>query len=266
MMEEMEVSVWNEIYASRQTKMRISGTVSAIEEHDGRDCLIVFKDDVKIIIPASESGIEEPNKAKLHSIIGADIEFVVKGINREANIAVASRKEALEQKREEELPNLKPGMIVEAQVVSVGKARAVFEVAGVEVKLHISDITWTYLEDLREILYTGQRVKAVVKEVDAKSGKLKISVKEAQPHPFDRSIHMHQVDGQYLAEVTGVVEYGVFVRFSTGVEALCPHPNTTEYRPRKGDKVLVIIRKIIPEKKHVVGYIIKPLSRKQPIF
>lgn len=259
------MEVWNEIYASRQTNMILQGIVNAVEELDDRPCLIIIKDDAKIIIPEEESGIEKPNRHIIHSIIGAEIDFVVRGINREAGIAVASRRFAMEQKKKTELPKLKAGSIETARVVSVGKSRAVFELAGVEVKLHTSEIFWTYVDDLRDMLYNGQTVKVLVKEVDPEAGTLQISVKEAEPNPFDRNIQMHKVGGQYLAEITGVVEWGIFVRFSTNIEALCPHTNMKNYRPTVGDKVLVIIREIDPNKKRVKGYIIRPVSRKMTL-
>lgn len=75
--------------------------------------------------------------------------------------------------------SLKPGNIVEGKVVNITKFGAFVEVEGKIGLLHISEISKTFVKDVKEHLKENDIVKVKVISVD-KDGKISLSIKQAE--------------------------------------------------------------------------------------
>ena len=111
---EPEKAEWQAIYASYRSGSVISSGVAGVDLHEFKivpegkkkavpqtvRCLIVIKYRVKIIIPEKEVFLEELDSGYhiLHSMCGANVNYVITYIDREAGFAVASRRLALKTK------------------------------------------------------------------------------------------------------------------------------------------------------------------------
>lgn len=60
-------------------------------------------------------------------MLGAEIDFIVKEINTISNIAIASRKDAMQLRAELELPKLKVNDSVRVHILAVGVKHVVVE-------------------------------------------------------------------------------------------------------------------------------------------
>ena len=135
---EPEKEEWQAIYASYRSGSIISGGVAGVDLHEfnlvpkGKRkaipqtvrCLIVIKYRVKIIIPEHEVFVENLDSGYhiLHSMCGANVDYVITYIDREAGFAVASRKLALEKTRAmTSRRQLQEGQLIDVNVISVGK-------------------------------------------------------------------------------------------------------------------------------------------------
>lgn len=255
---------WSEIYASRQSGKILTGTLSAVEKYKlgskEMDCAIVFVDGVKVIIPFSEMGVKEDWRL-IRSMIGAEIDFIVKGIDTENKIAVASRKEAMEVRCKLELPKHKVGDIVLVRVVGVGRDQAYVDVYGVEVAVPKSEIDYGYVHDVADFLQIGDKVPAKITKLDLENMEVEVSIKDAKPDPFENIDNKYRIGGEYLAVVSGTPYYGVFVNLEQGVSALCPLPRWADFHPNIGDKVLVKIKSINKEKRRITATLVRLVKR-----
>lgn len=257
---------WRDVYASRQSKKILTGTLSAIEKYKlnntENDCGVVFYGDVKVIIPASEMGVKEDWQV-LRSMIGSEIDFIVSGIDMQENIAVASRKAAQELRQQLELPRFKTGDIINVRVVGVGRNTAIVDCYGLEVRIPKSEIDYGYVGNVGDYVQIGDRVKVVIKEIDltGEQPKVKLSLKDAKPDPFDYVPNKYRLGGEYLATVTGVPAYGVFAELEQGVSVLCPNPAWSGEDIAVNDKVLVKIRDIQPEKHRIYASLVRLIRR-----
>lgn len=255
---------WTEIYASRQSGKILTGILSAVEKYKlgskEMDCAIVFVDGVKVIIPFTEMGVREDWRL-IRSMIGAEIDFIVKGIDTENKIAVASRKEAMEIRRRMELPKHKEGDIILVRVVGVGKDQVYVDAYGVEVAIPKNEIDYGYVQDVSDFVQIGDKVPAKIKKLDLEKMEIELSIKEAKPDPFQGIEDKYRAGGEYLAVVSGTPYYGVFVNLEQGVSALCPLPRWAEFNPNVGDKVLVKIKKIDKEKRRITATLVRMIKR-----
>lgn len=258
---------WRDIYASRQSRKILTGILSAVEKYKlndkESDCGVVFYgSDVKVIIPASEMGVREDWQV-IRSMIGSEIDFIVYGIDTEEGIAVASRKAAQELRRAMELPKHKAGDVVSVRVVGIGRNTVIADCYGLEVRIPRAEIDYGYVGNPGDYVQIGDRVRAVIKEIDLTGSepKIKLSIKDAKPDPYQYVPNKYRIGGEYLATVTGVPAFGVFVNLEQGVSALCPNPAWTDDDIAVGDKVLVKIRDIDAGEKKIYASLIRMIRR-----
>jgi small subunit ribosomal protein S1 len=254
---EVREDPWQLIYRAVQNRLILQETAVGIEEHDLNGekvpCVIVDLDGVKCLMPHGESGEEKP--AALRRLVGRKIVFRVIGLDRESNLAVISRKAALEQMAAQTWKEIKEGELRTAVVQNVNPYRAELDVGGIKVELPAKEISWGWVNDARNIIKTGDRLKVKVTEVDVENKKIKVSLKEALPDPWPKVPEKYSVGGEYLGNITGVMEYGVFVNLEQGVDALVKLPKYGD--PEPGKKALVRIDEINPEKRWIKGKLIR---------
>lgn len=255
---------WVDIYESRQTKKMLADQVKSIETHDNKQCAIVFHGNVKVLIPLTEMGLKTDDEGMaikvMYGMAGATIDYIIMGINREDEICIGSRGKAM-QIRQKELGKIKAGQKITARIVAVGRTAAIAEAYGVETKLKAIDINWGYMEDIRNYLSVGDELEMLVKEIDAEAKTLKLSIKEATDDPYINIDKKYRIDSKYVATITGIAEYGIFVNLEPGVDALCPHPGYTNLRLSTGDQVFVKLKQLNPEKRQARA-LIERLIRK----
>lgn len=271
---------WQTIYASYRGRSVISAEVAGVDLHEFNAvskgetktvrktvrCLIMVRYRVKIIIPETEVFIDELDTGYhiLHSMCGANVEFVVTHIDREAGFAIASRKLALEQiRRANARRRYREELIVDVNVISVGRGVCTVSFNGYDVMLPQREISYGAVPDLRETMHPGEVRKAVVKEFNRAEGILKLSIKEATPHPFDGIETRHPIGCTRIAKIVGKYGGGVFCRLYDGVtDVLCSYDALQQDSNFKiGDSAEIVINKYDTEKKLVYGKILRKMLR-----
>ena len=175
-------------------------------------------DGVRAFCPFSQLGLRrEENQA---AQLGKTFTFKITECG-ERNV-VLSRKAILDAEREEKArslrDSLKEGARVRGVVTSVQKFGAFVDLGGLEALVPVSEIAWSRTENVADRLSVGQQVDAVVKKLDLESGKVSLSLKDAQPDPWERALW--PVGSYHNGTVTRLVPFGAFVSLGEGVEGL----------------------------------------------
>lgn len=274
-----ERSEWQAIYASYRSGSVMSGGVVGVDEHfyntvpEGGTrsvrrmvrCLIVIPYRVKIIIPESELFLEEDDfqPPMIQSLCGANISFIVTEVDRENGVAVASRKQALEQiRRVNARRRITVGSTVEVDVISVGRDVCTVTYRGYDVLLPQKEVSYAMVMDLRDSIHPGEKHRAVIKEFNRRKKLLRLSIKDTMPHPFDGVETRHPIGCTRIATIVGKYGGGVYCRLYDGItDVLCSYA-TMQFDGDYvvGDKVEILIRKYNYEKKIIFG---KVLRKKQ---
>lgn len=257
--------------ASRQTNKVLTGTLSAVKNFKSLNggevpCAEVFYlNQMEIIIPISQMNVgrasdDEIQQEKIvRTMLGATIDFVVTEINVKTKMAAASRKKAMEIRRMLELPKHKAGDIILARVTGVGLNSAIVEAYGIETKVPKEETDWGYVGNIE--LQVGQNVPAKIMELDSEKETIKVSIKEAKEDPYREEVNSLSRGESILGEVTGVQEYGVFVRIRSGLNALCPFPNWSNFSPQVGDKYVVKINNINKAERKISANIMRQIFK-----
>lgn len=189
---------------------------------------------------------------------GAVIDYVITGIDRINDVCIASRREALRFKQRKFL-KLSPqvGNKVQCKVVAVGRGRILVESNGFDISLTQRDVSYAMIPDLRQKYHPGEKCSAIVKEYDKSKNQLSISIKEAEPHPFDGADSRHPLQSRRASMITGKYGGGVFCRLEENLDCLCTYSaNQYDGDFQIGDQVIVAITKYNYTKKQIYGKIV----------
>ncbi|MDX2002183.1 MAG: polyribonucleotide nucleotidyltransferase [Chitinophagales bacterium] len=178
------------LYQAKEGRMHILGemekTITApradYKPHAPRIVKInIPKEFIGAVIGPGGKVIQEMQRETGATIIIEEVgEFGVIDIaadNKEAIDAAVARIKAITQQPE-------PGEVYEGSVKSIMPYGAFVEfLPGKQGLLHISEISWSRLENLDGVLKEGDKVKVKLLEIDTKTGKFKLSRKALMPKP-----------------------------------------------------------------------------------
>lgn len=257
---------WESIYASYRSESLLTGKTVGVDSvklsgNKNTHCLTVIDNTIKILIPFSEVWYDKedcPPDYVIRTISGAEIDYVITGIDRLGNCCIASRRKALKIRRRSFMKKeFIPGKRTECDIIAVGRSKVMCCCHGFDLMLRTSDISYGMIPDLREYIHTGEKHEAIMKSLDRVNEELKISIKEAKPHPFDGAEMRHPLNCRRVSEITGKYGGGVFCRIEDNLDCLCtylPDQNALDFHI--GDKVIIVIRKYNYDKKLIYGRIL----------
>lgn len=116
---------------------------------------------------------------------------------------------------------LKKGSIVEGDVVSLQDYGAFVRIAdGVEGLVHVSEASWERLKHVSQKLHIGDRVKAKVLDIDAANHRVSLSIRAAEPNPFEVVRDKYPPGTVLKVKVRGLTDFGAFVSIDGTVDGL----------------------------------------------
>jgi len=282
--EEKEALLLLELRTAMKSKKVLSAKLEGIEKiSNGSPIAVVYYKEVRIVIPASEMMIDineydEQSNLELNNryaqilsrMLGAEIEFIISGIDNKTGTIVASRKAAMLKKRQhyyineiDGKPRITVGKNVESRVVAVGDKTIRVEIFGVETRISIKNVSWQWLEDLRDNYEVGERIYVKIMELEIKdinSIRIVASIKEAITNPSKSNIKKCTVQGKYIGKVTGLDKNVIYVRLNVGVNAIALAVHDRK-APNRKDEVSFVITRIDEESGIAIGIITKVLKQ-----
>lgn len=257
-----EKFIWQNINSSKERGKILTGNIIAIEMEKLKDdyiaCAIVDFKGVKVLIPSTEIAKDSNNDKKLlRNMMGAEIKFIIIEADKISSKAVGSRIKAMERLQEINMKKLEVGDKVYGKIVGVWKKYIRIECLGIDFIMKAQDLQYGYIEDLSEIYKVNEQIKVVIKEISEESKTVKISVKDLLEDPFKNIRKDFTEKGEYLATITGYTDNGIFANITQGVDTICTLPTWLDRPPFPGEKVIVKIYKIIPEKRKIYSSLVK---------
>lgn len=86
--------------------------------------------------------------------------------------------------------------------------------------VHISEISWTKVENLAELFKVNGEVDVKVLGINENDGKLNLSLKQLLPDPWTDLAKKYTTEQEIKGKVTRVSSYGIFVQLEEGIEGL----------------------------------------------
>ena len=161
---------------------------------------------------------------------GESVEALVLGVNAAERRISLGLKQALGDPWDEAARKYAPGNIVEGPVSSLTNFGCFVTLGdGLEGMIHISDITREKrLNHPREALAAGQKVRAVVLELDQERRRIKLGIKQLEPTTADEYIGEHQAGETVTGRIVEAARGQAKVELGEGVFAECRLPERAE--------------------------------------
>jgi len=201
----------------------------------------------------------------LGNMLGAEIDFVILGIDSKTRSVVASRREAMMRKRQlfyfspdaNGEYRVREGRVVQARVIAVADKSIRVEIFGVECSIMARDLAWDWIGDAHDRFAVGDQILVRVTEVNKTSQEelsVRADVKSVTENTSREALKRCRVQSKYAGRVTDVHKGIVYVRLSNGVNAVA-HSCYDRRTPGKKDDVSFVVTKLDEERSIAVGII-----------
>ena len=213
------------------------------------------------------SQIDSAYVEKPEDYVGNEYSFLINKLEGNGRNIVLSRRKLLEKEQKEQArafeQEVQEGDILEGEVVRLMPYGAFVALdSGVEGMVHVSEISWSRIENPEDMLQVGDKVRVKMLSMERdKKGQLKISLsmKQVTEDPWQSITEKFKSGDKVTGKVTKNMDFGSFVEIEPGVEGLV-HISELSYTKRVtkpeevvsvGDTVSVMIKEIDQAKKRI---------------
>jgi small subunit ribosomal protein S1 len=208
---------WDKILTICNEGGTIAGKVKAVVKGG-----LLVNIGVEAFLPASQIDIIPPRN--LQGYVNNTYDFKVVKINQDRQNIVLSRRELIEQERNERraklLAEMTPGDIRKGTVKNITDFGAFIDLNGLDGLLHITDMSWGRIGHPSEILKVGQEIDVVVLDINREKERVSLGLKQKLANPWENIETKYPVGARVKGKVVNLVPYGAFVELEPGVEGL----------------------------------------------
>ncbi len=155
---------------------------------------------------------------KLTELIGETIPVKVISYDKPNNKIIFSEKAAGDADLEAKALTYTVGDKVKGKITGIVDFGLFVNLGDIEGLIHISQVSWSRINNLKDHFKVGQEVEAEIVNVDG--GRVSLSLKKLAADPWQDEVKTLKVGGKIEGEVTKVTPYGAFVRLSDNLEGL----------------------------------------------
>ena len=132
----------------------------------------------------------------------------------------AAREAAKAEKEAAFFESIQEGDVVEGKVERVTSFGAFVSVNGFDCLAHISDLSWSSVKNVTDVLEIGKKYEFKVLRVDRENKKVSIGYKQLQPQPWELAAEKYAEGDIVHGKVVRIVPFGAFVELERGVDGL----------------------------------------------
>ena len=230
--------------------------------------------------PRVEDGDKNKILELLKQLVGKELTVCIINADRENEKLIVSEKAAGSEKERDALARLKVGDEIEGVVSGVVKFGAFVKfsppvkdrekVAQLEGLVHISELAWQLIDDPKDVVKTGDHVKAKVIGID--DTRISLSMKALQRDPWESVTDKYAVGDFVSGRVDKINHFGAFVYLDEDIHGLAHVSEFRDLYPGKKLEDMVEVDKSytwkilsIEPKSHRMGLLLytKEMLRKE---
>jgi len=257
---------WDDISLKYPVGSRVHGKIVSVMPYGA---FVQLEDGVEGMVHVSElSWTKRVARASDMLKPGDEVDAVVLDIKRdEQKIALGIRQ--LEANPWTHVPKkYPPGTKISGKVRNLTNFGAFIEIEeGIDGMVHVSDLSWTRkVTNPGEILKKGQKVDAVVLEVDSANQRISLGLKQVEADPWKSIDQRYRIGDMIKGKVVKLASFGAFVELPDKIEGLVHISQIREERVEKikdvlkpGEEVTARVIKVDPQERRI-GLSIKAAS------
>ena len=220
-------------------------------------------DGVTAFLPGSQIDTRQVAK-DTKELLNKPIELLILKMDKYRGNIVVSRKAIteteLKEQRKELLSNIEEGSIVEGKIKNLTDYGAFIDLGGLDGLVHVTDISWTKINNPSEVLELNQNIKVKILKFDEELSRLSLGIKQLTANPWDTISDNINVDKMIDVEINSINDSHVNLIIDNKYDGIIvlneltwlkkpPHPSKIV---NLNDKVKVKVIEIDNEKKRIV--------------
>ncbi len=177
---------------------------------------------IEAFLPGSQIDIRPVRD--FDAFVGQTMDFKIVKINNATENVVVSHKALIEEtisdQRKEILEGLEKGQILEGIVKAITDFGVFVDLGGVDGLVHITDLSWGRINHPSEVVKLDEKIKVVVTDFDLERKRISLSIKQLQPHPWEKIEENYKIGDKVSGKVVSLTDYGAFIEIEKGIEGL----------------------------------------------
>ena len=220
-------------------------------------------DGVVAFLPGSQIDTRQIIK-DTKELLNKPIELLILKMDKYRGNIVVSRKaiteNELKEQRKELLSSIKEGSIVEGKVKNLTDYGAFIDLGGLDGLVHVTDISWTKINNPGDMLELNQKINVKVLKFDEELSRLSLGIKQLTDNPWDSLNDNIKIDDKVMSKVININDTSVNVIINDKYDGIIslneltwlkkpPHPNKIV---NQNDEIEVKVLEIDQEKKRII--------------
>ena len=216
--------------------------IEAVGKEAVKGGLIALVDGVRAFVPASRLALNYVDK--IAQFVGQPMKLKIIDVDTQKKRIVASRKDVLiEEKaaqKAEAWERLEEGAVVKGIVRRFASFGAFVDLGGVDGLIHVTDLSWSRVNQPGDILKINQEVDVKILSLDREKERIQLGYKQLQPRPWDNVEEKYPVGCVLERPVVRIREFGAFIELEPGVDGLVHISQCAQTRIGKVEEVLSV--------------------------
>ena len=158
--------------------------------------------------------------SRLSGLLNQTLQVKILSYNKRSNKLIFSEKEATLQTQSEKVQQLKINTVIKGIISGIADFGLFINLGEFEGLVHISEIAWEKVSNLRNMFKVGQEIEVMI--IGVEKGRVFLSIKRLLPDPWAKKMAKYKIGDKVSGEVTKLTSFGVFVKIDESLDALCP--------------------------------------------
>ncbi len=205
--------------AVKDSNETIEGVVSNVVKGG----VIVFSDNTRIFIPASQTGI--PRSGSLDTLLKQTVKLKIIEVNDQRGGRVVgsiklANKEVRDAERAKFWENIEVGQKFVGEVRSIEDYGVFVDIGAVDGLVRTSELTWNRVGHPKDIVKIGDKINVIVKSYDPEKKRVSLSAKDPDENPWTKFVAEYGKGDVIKATIVSITEFGAFAQIIPGVDGL----------------------------------------------
>lgn len=226
-LKQLKPDPWQDLPAHYPVGARVRGKVVSLTDYGA---FVELEEGIEGLIHVSEMSWTKKikNPAKVLQV-GDTVEAVISDVNVDQRRLSLSLRATEPNPWESLAERFHVGDRVTGVVRNLTDFGAFVEIEeGIDGLVHVSDMSWgRRVKHPSEILKKGEKIQAVLTNIDVEGRRISLSIKEFRPNEWEEFARTHRAGDVVTGSVAKIADFGVFVRLPGGLEGLM-HVSETE--------------------------------------
>jgi len=177
---------------------------------------------VRAFCPFSQLGLRRQDNAE--EVIDTTRDFRITKFEEQGRNIVVSHRVILEEERRQQkaelMKTLKEGMVVSGTITNIRDFGAFVDIGALEGLLPISEISYSRVENIEDVLQVGQQIDVAVKKCDWENERFSFSLRDTLADPWAKVKDNYPVGSTHTGKVSRLAKFGAFITLEGGIDGL----------------------------------------------